>query len=46
MRSPIHEMWSLDTHAGWDDPGSVEDEYCHEHSERLRRASEHLEKQG
>jgi hypothetical protein len=36
---------SLDTHAGWDDAGSVDDEYCHEHSEHLRRASEHLEKQ-
>jgi hypothetical protein len=37
---------SLDTHAGWDDPGSIDDVYCHEHSEHLRRASEHLEKQG
>ena len=24
---------SLDAHAGWDDPGSVDDEYCHEHSD-------------
>jgi hypothetical protein len=26
--------------------GQVDDEYCHAHSEHLRRASEHLEKQG
>jgi hypothetical protein len=34
---------SIDTHAGSGDPGSVDYEYFHKHSEHLRRAPEHLE---
>jgi hypothetical protein len=37
---------SLDTQRGWDDPCSVDDEYCHTHSEHLQRAANASEKQG
>ena len=37
---------SLDTQRGWDDPWSVDDEYCHSHSEHLQRAANASEKQG
>jgi hypothetical protein len=35
---------SLDTQMEWDDPCSVDDEYCHSHSEYLRRAANASEK--
>ena len=35
---------SLDTQVEWDDPCSVDDEYCHTHSEHLRRAAHASEK--
>ena len=35
---------SLDTQTAWDDPCSVDDEYCHSHSEYLRRAANASEK--
>ena len=36
---------SLDTQMEWDDPCSVDDEYCHSHSESLRKAVNVFEKQ-
>jgi hypothetical protein len=35
---------SLDTQMEWDDPCSVDDEYCHSHSEYLRRTANASEK--
>ena len=35
---------SLDTQMAWDDPCSVDDEYCHSNSEYLRRAANASEK--
>jgi hypothetical protein len=35
---------SLDTQMEWDDPCSVDDEYCHSHSEHLRKAANASEK--
>ena len=35
---------SLDTQMAWDDPCSVDDEYCHSHSEYFRRAANASEK--
>ncbi len=35
---------SLDTQMAWDDPCSVDDEYCHSHSEYLRRLANASEK--
>jgi hypothetical protein len=37
---------SLDTQGEWNDPSSVNDEYCHSHSEQLQRAANASEKLG
>lgn len=36
---------SLDPQMSWGDPFSVDDEYCHAHSERLREAASACDKQ-
>ncbi len=48
MKNPLCRTGNLSLGGQMDveNRGQVDDEYCHAHSEHLRRASEHLEKQG
>ena len=48
MKNPLCRTGnvSLSVQTETENCGQVDDEYCHAHSEHLRRASEHLEKQG